>query len=173
MLDKTLDLDKIITAEPIELPAAHNLYEFMKSLEDNYKAMGFPESAIEWLIMIWRIAQFFDDVADGDPVERLDLNAVLWDCLIGMNQNTFYQNHIPTLCPLVANAILKWQGSDNMERKGGSNAVSFVWRAGYYDLVLMVYFLVHGHKKASEDADLIASLYGESYDEYLKEFNHA
>ncbi len=145
----------------------------IESLQQNFAAFGFPVSAIEWLVMIWRIAQFFDDVADNDPVERSDLDTVLWDCLVGMNQNTFYQNHITTLCPLVANAILKWQGSDNIERKGGGNAISFVWRAGYYDLVLMVYFLVHGHKKASEDADLIASLYGEDYDNYLEEFYHA
>lgn len=69
--------------------------------------------------------------------------------------------------------ILKWQASDRAEREGHADAMSFVWRAGFYDIVLMVVQLCHGRQVAQSCAHHVMGLYGEKLDDYLKEFNHA
>jgi len=132
-----------------------------------------PASAVDWLLMMWDAIQVFDDVADGDPIERKDLDAAIWNTLVAMNQNSFFTQNAQVLLPCVASMILKWQASDQAERAGKADARSFVWRAGYYDLILMAVQLCHGPKIAIENAHLVMELYGEKFDEYLKEFDHA
>jgi hypothetical protein len=124
-------------------------------------------------MMLWGAIQVFDDVADGDPVEREDLNAAIWNTLVGMNQNSFWSANSITLAPVVATMILKWQGSDQAERAGKADARAYVWRAGYYDVVLMVVALCHGTKYATDNAHLVMALYGETLEDYMKEFSHA
>jgi hypothetical protein len=112
-------------------------------------------------------------VADGDAVERDDLNAAIWNTLVGMSQNTFWIANSQTLTPVVASMILKWQASDQAERSGKADARSFVWRAGYYDVVLMTVALCHGTQRATETAQQVMELYGETLEDYMKEFGNA
>ena len=137
------------------------------------KALALPAPAVDWLLMLFEAIQVFDDVADGDPVEREDLNAVIWNTLVGMNQNTFWIANSHSLTPVVATMILKWQASDQAERDGKADAKSFVWRAGYYDVVLMTVALCHGTQQATEKAQQVMALYGETFEDYMKEFDHA
>jgi hypothetical protein len=141
--------------------------------ENLQRVLALPAPATEWLLMLWGAIQVFDDVADGDPVEREDLNAAIWNTLVGMNQNSFWAANSITLAPVVATMILKWQGSDQAERAGNADARSYVWRAGYYDVVMMVVALCHGTKYATDNAHLVMALYGETLEDYMKEFGHA
>ena len=141
--------------------------------ENLQKVLALPAPATEWLMMLWGAIQVFDDVADGDPVEREDLNAAIWNTLVGMNQNSFWAANSLSLAPVVATMILKWQGSDQAERAGNADARSYVWRAGYYDVVMMVVALCHGTKYATDNAHLVMALYGETLEDYMKEFSHA
>lgn len=141
--------------------------------ENLQRVLALPAPATEWLLMLWGAIQVFDDVADGDPVEREDLNAAIWNTLVGMNQNSFWAANSLSLAPVVATMILKWQGSDQAERAGNADARSYVWRAGYYDVVMMVVALCHGTKYATENAHLVMALYGETLEDYMKEFGHA
>lgn len=141
--------------------------------ENLQRVLALPAPATEWLMMLWGAIQVFDDVADGDPVEREDLNAAIWNTLVGMNQNSFWAANSITLAPVVATMILKWQGSDQAERAGKADARSYVWRAGYYDVVMMVVALCHGTKYATDNAHLVMALYGETLEDYMKEFSHA
>ena len=142
-------------------------------LSESFNSFNFPQAASSWLIMIYDAFQVFDDYADSDKVERKDLNALIWNTLIAIPQNTFYLNNSAALWPVLSTAILKWQGSDKAEREGNVDAKSFVWRAGYYDLVLMVGALCHGSVWATENAHIVMGMYGETLEDYLKEFNHA
>jgi hypothetical protein len=67
--------------------------------------------------------------------------------------------------------VMKWKASDDAERAGQADARSFIWRAGYYDLVLLVVLLTKGHATAMKDAVKVMHLYGEQLDVYLKEFS--
>lgn len=141
--------------------------------ENLQRVFALPAPAVEWLLMLWGAIQVFDDVADGDPVEREDLNATIWNTLVGMNQNTFWLANSQTLAPIVASMILKWQASDQAERAGKADARSYVWRAGYYDVVLMVVAVCHSTQRATQAAQQVMELYGETLEDYMKEFSHA
>ena len=135
--------------------------------------LSLPEDASSWLVMIFQVSQIFDDYADGDTVERKDLDSLIWNTLIAIPQNPFYLKNSFALWPVLSTAILKWQGSDTVEREGKVDAKSFVWRAGFYDLVLMVGTLCHGSDWAIKNAHIVMNMYGEKFEDYLKEFNHA
>jgi hypothetical protein len=124
-------------------------------------------------MMLYEAIQVFDDVADGDKIDRQDLNACIWNTLVGMNQNSFWLVNSQTLTPVVASMILKWQASDQAERAGRADARSFVWRAGFYDVVLMTVALCHGSAHATNVASQVMAIYGEKLEDYLREFNHA
>jgi hypothetical protein len=45
-----------------------------ESLRQNLaQVLLLPAPAVEWLLMLWNAIQVFDDVADGDPVDRAEL----------------------------------------------------------------------------------------------------
>lgn len=132
-----------------------------------------PPAATDWLLMLFEAAQLFDDCADRDSIKRGELNSVIWATLVAMPANPFYQAHQVQLSTLLGNFILKWQASDIAERKKMHDEVSFVWRAGYYDVVLGVVTLCHGPAVAHDLAINVMQLYGEKYEDYLKEFGHA
>ena len=132
-----------------------------------------PMPVVDWLMMVFDAIQVFDDFADGDPVKREDLNATIWNTLVGMHQNQFFIANSHVLVPLLAVSILKWQASDTVERTGEADAKSFVWRAGYYDLVLTAISMIHGAEYATKNSHLVLNLYGEKLEDYLKEFKNA
>ncbi|MCK5604450.1 hypothetical protein KAR91_21345 [Candidatus Pacearchaeota archaeon] len=140
-----------------------------KLLED----LKLPKEAVDWLVMLFDVTQVFDDFADGDKVERKDFNKMIHNTLVFMPTNPFFRMNADALWPVVSNNILKWQASDAAERAGKADAMSFAWRAGFYDIVLFVYALYYGHEKATEEADAIMALYGEKFEGYMQEVTHA
>lgn len=141
-----------------------------QSLAVHFQTLELPPEAAAWLLDVWRMIQMLDDVADGDPVTRPDLDAVIWSSLISMPANPFYLANFQALQTGLALLVMKWKASDDAERAGQADARSFIWRAGYYDLVLLVVLLTKGHATAMKDAVKVMHLYGETLHEYLKEF---
>lgn len=137
------------------------------------EVLALPSSACEWLLLVWRSIQTFDDFADGDEVKRADLDALIWNALVAMPCHPFFLAHAPALGGALSTAILKWQASDRAERDGYADARSFVWRASFYDVVLVVLNLCYGPTVAQSKAHIVMHLYGETLDDYLKEFDHA
>lgn len=144
------------------------------NLEQNLKnVFCLPAVSIEWLKMVWDVMQFFDDIADNDPVKRTDLDTVIWSSFVGMPSNEFFIKNYQILLPILATSILKWQGADKAERAGLADEKSFVWRAGFYDVILIVMQICFGAEVAAKHAEQVMRLYGESFNDYLREFNHA
>jgi hypothetical protein len=148
-----------------------------KSLEALQKNLSvglfLPPDAVKWLLDLFHAFQIFDDFADGDAVDRKDLNLLIWNTLVGMQQNPFYMQNSFRLLPVIGVNILKWQASDTVERASNADAKSYVWRAGYYDIALAVVEICHGPAFATQNAHIVLGLYGETYDEYVKEFKNA
>ncbi len=142
-------------------------------LRQHLNALQLPDHAVEWLLMVWIAIQVFDDVADGDPVKRSDLDAAIWNTLVAMPQNLFFAQNAPALTACLASMILKWQASDRVERDGSADARSYMWRAGYYDLILTALHVCKGPEYAINHAHIVMGMYGETYEDYLKEFGHA
>lgn len=137
------------------------------------ETFSLSDEASDWLISLWEVIQLFDDIVDGDAVDRDDVDTVIWNSLVGMPANAFYQRNAHVLIPLMSVAVLKWKASDDVERSGGACATSFVWRAGYYDIVLAAVQIEHGVQSAMDIGPVVLNLYGESLEEYMKEMSHA
>lgn len=143
-------------------------------LQENLsKALNLPMSAVDWLMSIWDMIQLFDDVADCDPITREELDKVIWCSLVSNHRNEFLKANAADLLPLVESMIMKWQASDEAERAGEADARSFMWRAGYYDLVLMATRITHGSAIAQKAAKIVMNMYGEKIEDYLEEFKSA
>lgn len=145
-------------------------YWLRRNFQDSF---ALPDDAVEWLMALWQVIQMFDDLADGDEPDRDEIDTALWNALVGMPANSFYQRNCAVLLPLMSVALLKWKASDEVERQGEACATSFVWRAGYYDLVLAVVQLVHGTQAAMEIGGSVLKMYGESLEDYMKEMHNA
>jgi hypothetical protein len=150
------------------------MQQHLESLGKNLtEGLFLPVDAVKWLLDLFHAFQIFDDFADNDVVDRNDLNLLIWNTLVGMQQNPFYMANSYCLSSIVGLNILKWQASDTVERSGNADAKSYVWRAGYYDIVLAVVQLCHGPVFAAQNAHIVLGLYGETYDDYMKEFKNA
>ena len=140
-------------------------------LEEFYsEVLQLPKEASDWLLALWHTTQVLDDVADGDKIERSDFNIALNQLLVEMPANQFFAQNAPQLLMSVAVFIAKWQASDFLERLDRADERTFMWRAGYYDVILTVVILCHGLHTATKMAPDIMSLYGESYESYKEEF---
>tara|TARA_R110000824_G_scaffold359628_2_gene547225 strand:+ start:8792 stop:9304 length:513 start_codon:yes stop_codon:yes gene_type:complete len=147
------------------------LLDHIPHLKEHFAALGIPADASDWLCGVWGAFQFYDDLADGDEITRADVDRELWSGMVTMPSNPFFMARCQTLLPVLALQILKWQASDHAERNGAADARSYVWRAGFYDIVLMVTHLCGGADAAKSRA--VLSLYGETLAEYLEEFPNA
>lgn len=145
--------------------------EAAQSLVVHFQELDLPPEAASWLLDVWQMIQALDDVADGDAIERPRLDNAIWASLVTMPANPFYLANAQALQAGLALLVLKWQASDDAEREDLADARSFMWRAGYYDLVLLVVLLTKGHAGAMKNAMKVMHLYGETLHEYLKEFS--
>ncbi len=141
-----------------------------EALENNMRnSLALPDDAVEWLLDVWQMIQAFDDVADGDEPDNF--TQAVWTSLAGMSLNRFYENHRHLLQPLVVSATLRWLAANYAEQTGRADAKSYMWRAGYYDLVMMATAICHGHNAVMAFNAL--NLYGETFEEYQEEFGNA
>jgi hypothetical protein len=146
----------------------------MNALRENLQqAFSLPPDAVNWLCQVYEVIQVLDDYADGDEVSRTDLDATIWNTLVGLPSNAFFMQHAGNLLPALSLMVLKWQASDKVEREGKADAKSFMWRAGYYDLVLLAVLLCHGPAAAHKVAHHVMNLYAETYEDYKEEFPNA
>jgi len=141
------------------------------SLMYHFNQLDLPDDACDWLLQLWNLTQVFDDVADQDDIQRADLDRAIWSSLVAMPSNGFYIRHSTWLVPALAQMVLKWQASDLAERGGLADERSYMWRAGFYDVVCLAVSLVHG--PSSEKAYKALALYAEGCAEYMKEFENA
>lgn len=139
------------------------------TLRVNFRdGLGLSEDATDWLLGLWRLIQTFDDIVDGEDVPTDDLYQMVYDALAGLPSNDFYLRHQAWLVPAMAQAAMKWMASDRAERAHMADARSYMWRAGFYDVVMLAVSLEHG--PMSENTWAALSLYGETLAEYLKEY---
>ena len=139
-------------------------------LKKELELLKLPNEAAQWLASLYDVIQSFDDVKDEDKLEDQQLYELIFNSMIAMPTNSFYINNMGGLATLVNLLILKWIASNNLEESGKANPQSYVWRASYFDVVLHVVFLSKGFAFAKNNAHIILSLYGESLEDYLKEF---
>lgn len=142
-----------------------------------YKNISFyikDNDAVSFLIILWNIIQFFDDVYDNDIEFNVIKDRVLvqlFDVLVALNDNQFFVQHRSVLLPSISIMIFKWHAANESEESLNHNEQSYMWRAGYYDIVLLVNLLCNGATHTKECSKKILSIYGETFVNYIKEFD--
>lgn len=131
-----------------------------------FHLLDLPADAEDFLSVTWDLIQSIDDKADDDPFSPVDLAI---NSMVRLPANPFYQQHVAALAPMIATQIAKWHAANELEVAGHADHRSFIWRAGYYDLVLCVCGLVHGATWQAQNAEKVLSLYGESFEAYKEE----
>lgn len=133
--------------------------------------LDLPESAVEFLLSLWQLIQGLDDWHDGTPA---DTSAAVWAACVGLPGNTFLANNRQLLVPVMANAVMKWHAANIIEANKEIDQFpkSYVWRAGYYDVILQTVLIVHG-SEAKDKAAMVLRLYGETLADYQAEHFHA
>lgn len=142
------------------------------NVEQHLINLGFSDQAIAWLVDLWNVTQTFDDFRDGDPVGNEECERAIYKALVTMPCNPFYLRNAVTLAPVVSQFVIKWSGANTVEDAKEVNETSFVWRSGYYDVVVCVATIEHGYETAMKLSPFILKLYGEKYEDYLEEFNN-
>lgn len=137
------------------------------------KGLQLPPAATDWLCNLWDAIQFLDDVVDGDAIDRKTKDAQVFNLLVGLPMSPFFRANADSLYTAVTTMIMKWHAANDAEESGKADARSFVARAGFYDVVLMVVTLCHGPEIARDLAKHVMWMYGETLEDYLREFNHA
>jgi len=135
-------------------------------LHTHMTTLGLPEAAKVWLLDLWNLIQVLDDAADGDPVDKASAARAVRAVFLTMPLNDFYRQYAAILQPVLTLQVFKWEAANEVETLGLANEKSYVWRAGYYDVVLMVCHLC-GIENAGH---AVMEMYGETYGEYKECF---
>lgn len=125
--------------------------------------LGLPEDAQAWLLDLWNLTQVLDDAMDGDRPAKADVSRAVWAVFQNMPLNPFYQARASILQPVLVLQLLKWEAANEAEAMGQRDARSYVWRAGFYDVVAMVC-----HLCGIKAGRAVMDMYGESFDAYLE-----
>jgi hypothetical protein len=139
----------------------------------HFKNLELPVDAQLWLTDFWDVIQGLDDWRDNDPVDPTEKEKVIYQVMVAMPMNPFFQRHTSHLLPIMSNLVLKWIAANRLEDNKEELSKAYMWRAAYYDLVLEVVRLVHGYVDAANVSDYVAKMYGESFEDYVKEFQNA
>jgi hypothetical protein len=135
-----------------------------QAIAGHLDTLGVPAPAKEWLLDIWHVIQLLDDAMDGDPVKPEAVSTVAWALFARIPTNPFYQQFVALLQPVLVLQLRKWEAANVIEAAGMANEKSYMWRAGYYDLVEMVCHLcgLQGTGHA------VTEIYGETFTEYME-----
>ncbi len=135
-------------------------------LSQDFDQLGLPVEARDWLLDLWRAIQLLDDAADGDAIDPATVPDVVWALFVRMPLNDFYRRYAASLIPILSVQILKWDAANQAERAGNADERSYMWRAGYYDVVLAVCQMCG----LTAAGPAVMAMYGETFTDYRGEF---
>jgi hypothetical protein len=142
-----------------------------ESLRQAFTQWGLPVDATVFLLKIWDAIQFLDDVKDGHPVSNVD--AGIYTLIVGIPSDDFLARNRPLLSGALVTAYHKWQAANVLEAQRRELDKCYMWRAGYYDLVMLVVSLCLPREETEVIAPKVLALYGESREDYLQEMGSA
>jgi len=131
-------------------------------LQSHFQVLGLPPEAQEYLLDLWAVIQLLDDAQDGDKASGV--SNVAWAVFQRMPLNAFFRANMSVLVPLQMMQLIKWEAANVDEAEGRADERSYMWRAGYYEIVAMACHL------CGLDAKAALGLYGETYAQYREEF---
>ena len=130
------------------------------------------QDAVELSLMLYSVAQVWDDIVDGDAVTARDVNTAFVDALVKIPTNRIYQL-MPELPYHIYNVFLRWRDATNIENNQPSENdlhKCYMLRAGLFDIFALIAAKMFGDDYAAEVGVTIRRLYGETFESYSQEF---
>ena len=94
-------------------------------------------SAVDFLLLMFQVAETWDDLIDGDEVSPEKINQAFILALYTLPTNTFWETNKVKLLPVILTGINAWLDSNQLEKR--SDPHSKVWayalRDWYMELV--------------------------------------
>jgi len=141
-------------------------------LKVHFDNLQLPYDAQSFLMLLWDVFQNLDDWRDGAELTPKEIELAIYKVLVLLPGHSFFIMNHTALAHALSTATMKWFGANAVEDAKEVNEASFVWRAIYYDIVLLVVNLVHGYEVARDVSGYVTKMYGEKYEEYVEEFKH-
>lgn len=113
------------------------------------------QAAVEFVLMLARVADVWDNLIDRDnPVSDEAINSAFWILAVEMPGNAFYREYIDDLRPVMATGILNWMTATRMERDDTlphrAIEIAHVIRYSIADVVMMVTLICGGSEWAAQ-----------------------
>ena len=147
--------------------------KYEKALRQNLDViMQGNRQAIDACILLFGIAQIWDDIIDGDNVTPENVNRAFVAALVELPTNPIVQI-MPELPYHIYNVFLRWRDSTSIERSKPSDSdlhKCYMLRAGLYDIFVLIAAKLYGDDYASIIGPQVRRMYGEEFNEYAKEF---
>lgn len=103
--------------------------------------------AIEFLLIAFNAAEFFDDVVDGDKDVRAQAPSVLLSMIADLPLNPFFDKYKHSLIPLLIAGSNAWQDANVLEQGSDNDkAMAYVLRDWYMELLAFVVYLTRGNE---------------------------
>ena len=103
--------------------------------------------AIDYCNIVFRTSQLYDDFIDGDKhISKAQVHQMMWDVFVDMTANSFFQQNIYELNPLIRQYLLDYSASVRLEGKGDAHSlsISFILRDSVSSLLEQCAYLVGG-----------------------------
>jgi len=114
------------------------------------------QAAVEFVLVIARVADVWDNLVDRDKdVSNKAIHEAFWLLAIELPGNQFFRDHVDDLRPVMATGILNWMTANEIEAgfaAGDHRAleISHVIRYGIADVAIMAALLCGGREWAAE-----------------------
>lgn len=127
--------------------------------------------AIDFVKIIARISQAFDDWVDGDNDQsyHAKLKCII-NVLCELPRNPFYIANFSELQPVIELGLFDWCAANKLEHSDeNGKRVAFVIRDNVYSIVLTCARIISGPEWAAEiSADIRSFIHNESFDDYSR-----
>lgn len=129
------------------------------------------QHAISLSLMLLEVSHLWDDLIDGDAVERDDIDRVFRYLIYDIPTNPVYRA-IPGMPDHLLNVYLSWRDATAMESEDKPDLEkTYMLRAGIYDIFSLISYHLCGDEWSRNIGPKIRRLYGETLDSLKEEFN--
>jgi len=129
------------------------------------------QAAVAFCSVLFGISQTWDDLVDRDkPVSDGDINKMMWEALITLPGNSFYQTHYGELSVLMQSAIVDWMDSNELEHGSDHNKlVAYVLRDSVTTILIHCARIVGGYEWMREvSVEIRDAIYDEPPAAFIK-----
>lgn len=130
-------------------------------------------AAVHFAEAVWDAAQKWDDMWDSEKPDRVANDDMLVWMAFSIDYHPFFMQHAAILRPVLLQMWLSWQGANALEATRQTEddiAKAYMLRAGYYQMLHMMAWLIGGTAHARAMGPHIYRAYGETLADLRAEF---